>query len=104
MAVENVNKVDNIVKNNKLEFDKIYAPLLQQLSADLHPGTLKINDGNKNFEIKYTPQIINKTVEKGPFPKKLYEELKEMQTGGKDYKNITEKLLMNGVSLIPKEI
>lgn len=42
LSIENANKVDNIVDNNKDAFYAIYEPLLRELSSSLIDGSLQI--------------------------------------------------------------
>ena len=41
-AVENKNKVSNIVNNNLAAFDEIYLPLLQKLRENTTSETIKL--------------------------------------------------------------
>lgn len=102
MAVENANKVDNIVTNNRLAFDSLYQPLLNELSNGLGKGCLTIEDSNK-FRLRYSPELINRIFQHDPFPEVLKEHFESINQN-QSYKNITQKVLLNGVSNIPKEI
>lgn len=58
MAVENVNKVDNIVRNNMEAFDGIYLPLMRELADGVKKGEIVL-DG-RNVTVRYTPELIDK--------------------------------------------